>query len=211
MLRKRSVSLVSCKYEAVIESAWKQTKVRVWVKKLWSWTLKADRQQAARSALCRLPKLCRQCAVATSPLHSGSSFFLFFSGCLVSPARLSWPSIGSCRLTALSRDSELSAWYSYDDLRCKTIPNHRSLLPRLQNRILLYHILYSRTQFQVPSLYSEGNAGLLFCLALYSVIACQNISLSSGLAHWLISIQLLDRCKQAGFYNSLICTLVSNS
>lgn len=150
MLRKRSVSLVSCKYEAVIESAWKQTKVRAWVKKLWSWSLKADRQQAARpSAACRnyadsalLPRL------HSTPLHSGSSFFLFFSGCLVSPARLSWPSIGSCRLTALSRDSELSAWYSYDDLRCKTIPNHRSLLPRLQNRILLYHILYWRTQFR---------------------------------------------------------------
>lgn len=102
-------------------------------------------QTAGGSALCRLPKLCRQCAVATSPLHSRSSFFLFF----LRLSWLSWPSIGSCRLTALSRDSELSAWYSYDDLRCKTIPNHRSLLPRLQNRILLYHILYSRTQFQV--------------------------------------------------------------
>lgn len=148
MLRKRSVSLVSCKYEAVIESAWKQTKVRVWVKKLGSWTLKADRQQAARpSAACR-----NYADSALLPrLHStpGPAFSFFFSSCLVSPARLSWPSIGSCRLTALSRDSELSAWYSYDDLRCKTIPNHRSLLPRLQNRILLYHILYSRTQFHV--------------------------------------------------------------
>lgn len=145
------------------------------------------RQTAGGSALCRLPKLCRQCAVATSPLHSRSSFFLFFSGCLVSPARLSWPSIGSCRLTALSRDSELSAWYSYDDLRCKTIPNHRSLLPRLQNSILLYHILYFTrglsSRFHLNIQYSEGNAGLLFCLALYSVIACQNFSLSSGLAH----------------------------
>lgn len=83
MLRKRSVSLVSCKYEAVIESAWKQTKVRVWVKKLWSWTLKADRQQAARpSAACRnyadgalLPRL-----------HSTPGpAFSFFSPVVLSP------------------------------------------------------------------------------------------------------------------------------
>lgn len=156
MLRKRSVSLVSCKYEAVIESAWKQTKVRVeceWRSSGRGHWRQTDSRRLGPLPLAETMQTVRCCHVST-PLHSRSSFLLFFSGCLVSPARLSWPSIGSCRLTALSRDSELSAWYSYDDLRCKTIPNHRSLLPRLQNRILLYHILWSRTQFQVPSLYT---------------------------------------------------------
>lgn len=104
-----------------------------------------------------------RCCHVSTPLQV--QLFPFFSGCLVSPARLSWPSIGSCRLTALSRDSELSAWYSYDDLRCKTIPNHRSLLPRLQNRILLYHILSSR--FHLNILWSKcGSVVLLSALFL---------------------------------------------
>lgn len=123
MLRKRSVSLVSCKYEAVIESAWKQTKVRVWVKLVADKGCRHWRQTDSRRRLGPLPlaetmQTVRCCHVST--LHSTSSFFLFFSPVVLSPPP-GWAGLRSGRAdSALSRDSELSVWYSYDDLRCKT-------------------------------------------------------------------------------------------
>lgn len=95
MLRKRSVSLVSCKYEAVIESAWKQTKVRVWVKLVADKGCRHWRQTDSRRRLGPLPlaetmQTVRCCHVST--LHSTSSFFLFFLrlSCLPRPAELAF-------------------------------------------------------------------------------------------------------------------------
>lgn len=194
MLRKRSVSLVSCKYEAVIESAWKQTKVRVWVKKLWSWTQKADRQQAARpSAACR-----NYADSALLPrLHSTPGpAFSFFSPVVLSPPP-GWAGLRSGRADWLHYLGTLNSRHGIVMMtfaaRQYLITDHSSLV---------FRTAFYSTTYSVPgsiSIYSEGNAGLLFCLALYSVIACQNFSLSSGLAHLLISIQLQDRCKQSRF------------
>lgn len=166
MLRKRSVSLVSCKYEAVIESAWKQTKVRAWVKKLsgrghWRQT---NSRRLGPLPLAETMQTVRCCHVSTP-----GPAFSFFSPVVLSPP----PGCAGLRSGRADWLHYLGTLNSRHGIVMMTFAARQYLITdhsSLVFRTAFYSTTYFTREDSVPgfiSIYSEGNAGLLFCLALF--------------------------------------------